>query len=183
MRRVTERQEVTAISVEEFNREIGTFISKLRFQNILHDFAGYPSKIEVELNRLKVYVTQLDLVGADEEAILGAINSFLRSATNRTEWAKRGLVWEGSFDQYENALFTFWKNTRRQHDLDYSNEPLEKLGQRLLLECMKHRRLLEGREVPDDFTPGSFHALADEMSVGWHPEFKTRLKSVTNRGR
>jgi hypothetical protein len=50
------------------------------------------------------------------------------------------------------------ENTRRQHDLDYSNEPLEKLGQRLLLECMKHRRLLEGREVPDDFTPGSFHA-------------------------
>jgi len=170
-----EKNDTAAITVEEFSREIGAFIGKLRFENILCDFAGNPSQAEVKLHLFRVYVRQLELIDADEESILRAINCFLRSAVNRTEWAKRGLVWEKSFDEYQNTLCSFWQNTKMQHDLDFSTEKMEKRGMRLLLECMKLRRPLEGKEVPDDFTPGSFHTLADEMSLGWHPEFKSRL--------
>ena len=172
-----EKQQPAAITVDAFNRDIGAFISKLRFQNILSDFAGDPSLAEVELHKLKMYVRQLELIETEEDEILAAINSYLRAAVNRTEWAKRGLVWENSFDQYEKSLCTLWKNTKKQHDLDHSAEAEEKRGQRLLVECMRQRKPLEGREVPDDFTPGSFHALADVLSVGWHPDYKSVLSA------
>jgi hypothetical protein len=32
-------------------------------------------------------------------------------------------------------------------------------------------------EVPRHFTPGCFYALADTKSVGWHPDYKSKLKS------
>jgi len=30
--------------------------------------------------------------------------------------------------------------------------------------------------APSFFTSGCFHALADEESIGWHPEYKKILK-------
>jgi len=166
---------VASISVDEFQREMSAYIGKLRMQNLLSDFAGQPDVADVHTHRLKTYVRQLDIVGADEEQTLHAINAFLRSAHNRTLWAAKGMVWPGSFDEFENALITYWKNTKKQQDLDHSVEDGKKRGFRLLLGCLGHRALLEGKTTPDDFTAGSFHSLADCMEVGWHPEFKQVL--------
>jgi ABC-3C protein len=48
-------------------------------------------------------------------------------------------------------------------------------GQLLLADCGTHQQKLQGLEVPAFFTPGSFHALAEEKTVGWHPEYETLL--------
>jgi hypothetical protein len=48
-------------------------------------------------------------------------------------------------------------------------------GQLLLADCGMHQQKLQGLEVPAFFTPGSFHALAEEKTVGWHPEYETLL--------
>lgn len=167
-----------AISVDDFLNEIGAFVSKLRTATLLNDFAGKPV-CNLQDHALRTYVAQLRLIDADDEEIFRAVNSYLRSSTNRAEWSKRFLVYAESFDEYESALRTFWVNTKKQQDFDHSGESLTKRGQRLMLACVKHRRTLEGREVPDDFTPGSFHALADEPSLGWHPEYEQKLKDLS----
>jgi hypothetical protein len=40
-----------------------------------------------------------------------------------------------------------------------------------------HQQKLQGLEVPAFFTPGSFHALAEEKTVGWHPDYETLLRT------
>jgi hypothetical protein len=170
--------EPPAIKVERFLQETNALISKLRITTLLNDFAGQPSKADVESHALRTYVSQLRIIEADDEDVLHAINSYLRAATNRSQWSEKFLVHEDSFDEYETALTTFWKNTRKQQDLDHNGDACEKRGRRLLLECMKHRLPLEGKQVPDDFTPGSFHVLADVPAIGWHPEFENKLQEV-----
>jgi hypothetical protein len=177
-----EQHKPAEINTDDFAKEMKAFIKKLSFVQLLQDFAGNPSAQEIELHGLRKYVTQLKLIDADEEEILGAINSFLRAASNRSAWAERFLVQADSFDDYEAALKAYWSNTKKQQDLDHSGDSCEKRGMRLLLGCLSLRQHLEGQHVPDDFTPGSFHALADDETVGWHPEYKNKLKEVSSNG-
>ncbi len=164
-----------SIPVSEFLQEMTAFLRRLQFANLLTDLAGDPSPADMQGHDLKTYVDQLRIIDATEEEILTAINCFLRAATNRSKWSEMFLVHDDSFEEYEKALHAFWLNTRRQQDLDHSTEPSSRRGLRLLLECLGHRRALEGKHVPDDFTSGSFHALADVQQLGWHPDYKSKL--------
>ena len=40
---------------------------------------------------------------------------------------------------------------------------------------MEHDAKLDGLETPRTFIRGSWHALADEKTIGWHPQFLTEL--------
>lgn len=55
-------------------------------------------------------------------------------------------------------------------------------GQLLLADCGTHQQRLQGLEVPAFFTPGSFHALAEEKTVGWHPEYEILLPTKGKDG-
>lgn len=173
-----ELEKTAAISVDEFNKEITSFISKLRFSALLYDFAKEftPATSQIVAEKLRMYVAQLQLIEEEEEEILHAINSVLRASSNRTIWGKRGLVQKDSFDELEESLKKFWKNTKKLQDLDHQNDQPIIRGQRLYLECLRYRTNLEGKIVPDDFAPASFHELADILAVGWHPEFAKVLK-------
>jgi hypothetical protein len=171
------------VNVDIFTKEMNAFIKKLSFVKILNDFAGSPTVDDIAQHEIKTFVSQLRIIDADEEEILRAINSYLRAATNRSEWGERFLVHADSFVDYMRALQTFWTNTKKQQDLDYSADPCEKRGLRLLLGCTSHRQKLEGQDVPDDFTPGCFHELADDETVGWHPSYKAKLKEKEKNGK
>ena len=83
-----------------------------------------------------------------------------------------------SFDEYEEALVSFWKNKRKVHGITNKNLTEIERGQLLLADC----GLLQGLEPPPFFTPGSFHALAEDETVGWHPEYKNLLGPGANDG-
>jgi len=173
-----EQKRPAAISSDAFNREIVSFIAKLQFSDLLHDFAKEikPSTTEVVIEKLRTYVEQLQLINEEEEEVLHAINSVLRGSANRTIWGVKGLVHRDSFKELEDELKRFWKNTKKIQDLDHKNDEVISRGQRLYRECMMHRARLQGKVTPDDFVPASFHELADVLEVGWHPEFSKMLK-------
>jgi hypothetical protein len=125
---------------------------------------------------MRTYVRQLEIIEADEEDIFVAVNDFMRASVDRTEWSRVGLINETSLDDFEAALITFWRNKKKQHALTNSELGHNIQGQLLYRECSTHRRSLEGLEVPDYFTPGSFHSLADILEVGWHPEYKIKVR-------
>jgi hypothetical protein len=37
---------------------------------------------------------------------------------------------------------------------------------------------LQGREVPGHVTHGGFNGLADNMKLGWHPDYLTLMEQV-----
>ena len=98
---------------------------------------------------------------------------YLRASTDRTQWSARGFVHETSFDEFERGLQRTWESCRAKTNIALRGHSDIERGQYLYAECSQHAGKLEGLEVPDHFTPGSFHALADTLSVGWHPDYRS----------
>jgi len=165
-----------AIAVDDFNREMVSFLPRCDFRTILLSMAGRPTPAQVEAERVRPYVRQLELIEAEDEDIIQAINDYLRSYIERTLWSKAGIVHDRSFEEFEEALLSFWHNKKRQNLLTRTTLTLVQHGQLLLSDCCMKEQRLQGLEVPSFFTPGSYHALADDGELGWHPEYKTRLQ-------
>ncbi len=166
------------VSSDEFNEEMLKFLPRCDYRHIVASMAGRPTQDQIEAERMRTYVRQLELIQLEDEGTLEAINNYLRAAVTRTRLSEEGIVHEDSFVDFEEALVAFWRNKRRQNNLTHpAHSEIEK-GQLLLSDCCLNRQKLQGLEVPDYFTPGSFHALADYTKIGWHPLFETLLMEL-----
>ena len=168
-----------ALNVDEFNAEIAAYLPRVDFRQILTAIAG---KLEltddtIAAEQVRTYVRQLELIEYSEEDVIEAINNFLRASAERAAWSEAGIVHHNSFDDYEESLIAYWKNKRTSHRVIHKSLTGVERGQLLLADCGVHQQKLQGLEVPAFFTPGSFHALAEEKTVGWHPDYETLLRT------
>lgn len=164
------------ISAEQFQAEMVSFVRKHDKRTILATFAGAPSPEEVDRDlQFRSYVRQLALIDVDEEHKIRAVNDFLRASSDRTQWSVKGFVHESSFHEFESGLIRTWDNFRTKTALHMRGSSDVDRGQYLYAECSSHRACIEGLEVPDHFTPGSFHSLADSLDIGWHPDYRSAL--------
>ncbi len=168
-----------AIEVDGFRTELNSFRNSLKKRDYLPTFAGMPpTSDELEQNIMSLFVRQLTLVDWSEDALLTAISQFLNTKVNIIQYGQRGYVNRKSLVEFEKALKVLWQNLRDEVALTGPDDVLKR-GKLLALRCLKERRKLEGFELPDDFTPGSLHLLADALEVGWHPEYLNLLQDVT----
>src|SRR5579859_6437138 len=114
-----EKSKLAAIAVTAFRAEIMAYVRSLIFSAVLADLAGppLPAGLDLDANRSRIYVRQLDLICVSEDRKLGAVSAYLRSSVNRSEWARRALVHEHSLDDFEQRLTDYWKNSRTQYDI------------------------------------------------------------------
>jgi hypothetical protein len=168
-----------ALNVDEFNAEIAVYLPRVDFRQILIGIAGTLELTDdtIAAEQVRTYVRQLDLIEYSEEDVIESINNFLRASAERAAWSKAGIVHVDSFDDYEESLITYWKNKRAAHRVIHRSLSCVERGQLLLADCGMHQQRLQGLEVPAFFTPGSFHALAEEKTVGWHPEYEVLLRT------
>jgi hypothetical protein len=174
-----ERSRPAVIAVDEFRSELTSFVHKYDRFAILNASAPAPSQTSLDLElRDRIYVQQLDIIGTDYEAKLRAANDYLRASIDRTVWATKGLVHRSSFNEFEDVLTRQWRAKKEIVSIQSKGQPPDICGRLLFSECSLLQSPLEGRSVPPYFTPGCYHALADRLAVGWHPEFKTVLATA-----
>jgi hypothetical protein len=166
-----------ALDVNEFNAAIAAYLPRVDFRQILTAIAGTLELTDdtIAAEQVRTYVRQLELIEHSEEDVIESINNFLRASAERAAWGEAGIVHDNSFDDYEKSLIAYWKNKRAAHRVIHKSLTGVERGQLLLADCGVHQQKLQGLEVPAFFTPGSFHALAEEKTVGWHPEYETLL--------
>ena len=176
-------QKPAVVSCDEFHHEVTTYLRKIAYRGILESFARDPNQQEIESHlRLKDYVRQLELIECDDDDKLEAVRDFLMASVNRTHWSEQGIVHDSSFDEFEENLVRTWKNNKRAANVEAAGRDDVNKGQLVYSKCSAHQAKLEGFEVPSHFTPGSFHALSDDGTVGWHPDYKNRLKALQKKG-
>lgn len=129
------------------------------------------SDIEKEL-RSRLYIRQLEIIDCEERDLVRAVNDYLRSSVDRTTWSERGDVLESSFEDFSDRLARHWENRRRLAKAELSGRSENEIGQAILARCLDLAIPLQGMEVPSYFTPGSYHVLADALSIGWHPSVR-----------
>ena len=59
----------------------------------------------------------------------------------------------------------------------HGGKAFDEQGLALYADCMAVNLAVQQKGTPDHFIPGCLHRLADDLSIGWHPEFAGKLKS------
>jgi hypothetical protein len=167
---------------DEFHDALLNYVRAHDRLEILRSFAGTPDEAEVVAEMaFRDYVRQLRLIEMDDVDILAAVNDYLQAASDRVAWSERGLIDESSLDRLADELVTTWRNKKRRVNLGHSDKPDRDQGQMLYLDCIEHKGRLDTFDTPEHFVRGSWHALADDRSIGWHPHYETTLDSVALR--
>lgn len=166
------------IAVSDFSARLRAIIKRQDRDHVLNSVAAEPdpAAIDAEVQR-SVYIRQMELIECESDEKLRAASDFLRAATDRTHWSDRGQVDEQSLSEFDNRLERRWKSTKRSVSLQSKSLSEAEHGQLLLSECVKPAGdRLQGMDVPPHFPPGSVHALADRLNIGWHPRYRDLLK-------
>ena len=177
-RRVDELLEAgrpAVIARDTFYDWYSAYLRKVDRDTVLLSRAKQPSEEESRGQLPKIFVQQLDLIGLPFEDKLEAVSDYLMAAADRTIWALSGEVDVSSFNDMDAVLMRSWKNKRRTCGIEHGGKPSDQQGQALYSNCMDVTVSLQAMQPPDHFIPGCFHRLADDMAIGWHPDYEQQL--------
>lgn len=172
------RKKVPAlVSVSEFRRNFHAFVQQNNMTGYLPTFTTAPSKDAAKalLTSRPVFVRQLQLIEATEEQQLRAASDLLRTSGEKVKWADQGLVFDGTFEDWEDTLLRKHDATRSEVQDTYSEKTQDVQGRIVYSRCAAMEVPLDSRAVPGFFTHGGFHDLADRRKLGWHPEHQALL--------
>ncbi|WP_212646780.1 MULTISPECIES: ABC-three component system protein [Delftia] len=178
-RRVDEMLEAgkpAIISSDEFHTWYTAYAQKVDRETVLTTYAKRPSTTEAEGHLPRLFVQQLDLIGLDFEDKLEAVSDYLMAAADRTAWAIGGDVDVTSFDELDVTLKRSWRNKRLACRVAHSDKRPDQQGLALYADCMDNKVPVQQKEAPGHFIPGCLHRLADDLAIGWHPDFELQLR-------
>ena len=175
--RLLETKQPARIAQADFHAALLNYVRHHDREDILRSMAGSPPYEAVNLElAVRDYVRQLRLIELDDVDVLEAINDFLRAASDRTIWAEQGLIDEGSLKSLAEELTSTWRNKKRRVTISFSDKPEHLQGQALYSDCIEHDTRLDNLLTPKLFIRGSWHALADDLTIGWHPQYAATLR-------
>lgn len=137
------------------------------------------SNVDIAGQKERMYFRQLELIEASSRTIQRAIHAYFRAANERSTWIANGEVSPDKLQVFDQELVERWRfefDNMSDDIQDWNDEKsLRRMGQ-------EHLRTIERIHVTIDsiglhhyLTYGSYHALADELFVGWHPRFQDLL--------
>ena len=161
------------IKFDDFEKELSALYREYNQKYSLRSVTVQPSngKIEEELSERKKYIEQLELIDAEYEDVLEAINDFLVAAGDRVRWGLDGKVSVQQIEEYEQSLLRHWKNKKRINDIECDKYEEKTGGKYLYAKCVDSKVDMETCSVPASFYNGCLHALSDTLKIGWHPKY------------
>src|SRR5262249_35243754 len=125
------------------------------------------------------FVRQLEIAAAGKRRIAAAIRDYYRAFEQRSRWLRNDLLFVGDLDKYERKLIEEWdlvfEGMKDELGAAAADDAKEKAA-RNVLQWAESAAIPIRPNVTEPFVSrGSFHMLADEQRIGWHPEFRERL--------
>ncbi|GAB2468519.1 hypothetical protein GCM10027082_20070 [Comamonas humi] len=164
------------IASDDFQTWYAAYVRKIDRDTVLRSQARRPSSQEAEGQLPRVFVQQLDLIGLPFEDKLEAVSDYLMAAADRTAWAISGEVDPTSFEELDIDLKRSWRNKFLVCKVTHGDKSPDLQGLALYADCMQDNLAVQEKDVPGHFIPGCLHRLADDLTIGWHPQFELQLK-------
>lgn len=128
------------------------------------------------------FVQQLELIMAGKRRIAAAIRDYYRAFEQRSRWLRDELVIGLDLCKYEKRLLEEWEiifEAMRDELGDSEAEEVKEVAARSVLVWAERTNIPIRSNVTEPFVcRGSLHMLADEIRIGWHPEFQERLAHI-----
>ncbi|WP_077003207.1 ABC-three component system protein [Variovorax sp. KK3] len=158
------------ISVAEFRKNFHAFVQRNNLPGYLPTFSVPPTPADAKsvLASRPVFIRQLQLIQATEEQQLRAASDFMRTSGDKAKWADQGLVFDGSFDDWEDSLVRRHAAIQSEVKDLHSHKTEIVQGRTVYNRCSTLDVPLDSRALPGHFTHGGFNDLADRRKLGWH---------------
>lgn len=144
-------------------------------------------KLMIELDQLpefskRNFYRQVELVGASRNRILNAVNFYQRAFAQRSQWTRDELLFDTDIAKFESTLKLEWSLKRDQICDELGDSPADDAMAKAGREVLKW-----AEDVVLPIRPnvgahwvcrGSLHMLADDLKIGWHPNFEDRLTEI-----
>jgi hypothetical protein len=173
------------ISRSELEAQISEIQESLKPDHLPIDDAI--EKLMVALDQLpefsgRNFYRQVELVGAGKNRILNAINSYQKAFAQRSQWTRDELLFDTDISKYESTLKTEWSLRRDQICDELGDSPADhamaKAGREVLKWAEDLVLPIRPNVAAQWVCRGSLHMLADELKIGWHPNFEDRLGEI-----
>lgn len=131
---------------------------------------------------MRAFVHQLRLVAANNDRIRFAITDYFRAFSQRSRWLRDDLVHAGELELYEHRLveeLSRHRATLLDEVSPQTEDDKAAFGRRVLFWVERDAHVPIRTRVEEPYVMrGSYHMLADQLRVGWHPDFLERLRTV-----
>ena len=179
------------ISSEELEAQMADLRDQFRRNSlpIADDLLNYKLDDETaESHHDFPFVQQIRLATSHTKRIASAIQDYFRAFEQRSRWQRQDLLYVGDLKIYEKRLVEEWELLFAAIEDRLGEEPTVEEKKAAAQEVLfwAETGSVKARikpEVSEPFiTRGSLHILADELRVGWHPEFRSRLQHLMEGG-
>jgi hypothetical protein len=171
-----------AIPVTAIENKIDELRESFKRDALPIDFANTtpPAAVVAALDK-RPFVHQLRLVSIGDRRVEFAIRDYYRASEQRSKWAREDLLIDGELEVYERQLVEAWQSRFEgmKDGLEPDCHPAAKIN--------AGQKLYSWAEIDADFPlrtvkerflcHGSFHILANQCKVGWHPDYPTHIQS------
>lgn len=164
------------VNWEEFNHQFLVLFDRSRCRELIDFTMEYSNEDEKVRNQVKTsprYIKQLEAIDLTDEEVIDAVSDYLRADVNRQKWITSEIINEEVASDFESKLIKFWKNQRNRIKITEKKLGEIEQGQLLLIDCKSRKETIRGMSPPSSTIPGTYHALADETTIGWHPNWET----------
>lgn len=128
------------------------------------------------------FVKQLEIIVAGKRRIAAAIRDYYRAYEQRSRWLRDDLVIDIDLHKYEKRLIEEWElifQAMCDELGDAETNEVKAKAARSVLSWAEKTTIPIRPNVTEPFvTRGSLHMLADEMRIGWHPDFRDLLAAI-----
>lgn len=134
-----------------------------------------------------VFVHQARLAGVRDARVIAAVRDYYRAFEQRSRWVRENLLLVGELDKYERTLCEEWQlmfeRTADEFGEMEAEEEQKRMAQRIYAWVEGACYPIRPRVNNPSISRGSFHILADQLKVGWHPHFEKRLCNLLSAPR
>ena len=171
------------ISSEELGSKVGDLREQFHRGALPIDEDIFDVKIDLNSYEDDLFVKQLRLINIGDGRVLFAIRDYYRAFEQRSRWVREELLLGGELDRYERKLIEEWdfKFERMKDGLvKGATEETKLSAAEVIYAWVESGVPISIRPgVTEPFiTRGSYHILADELTVGWHPDYYHRLQNL-----
>ncbi|EJM7233869.1 TPA: ABC-three component system protein [Vibrio cholerae] len=134
-----------------------------------------PDAMDVD-NDMRLFVMQMHLFKAPKKLIELAITNYYRAFEQRNKWAGDGLLNPGEISRFDRKLFEKWSEQQAFMEIQESlnTEEAKRAYSAKLYQYCQQQGVVPIRPdfVEEYLSKGSYHVLSDNLSIGWHPDYK-----------
>ena len=139
---------------------------------------------EIDIENLsekdRLFYEQLRIICLSNQRMNLAIRDYYRAFKQRANWIRDDLLYINELDEWQR-MFLMMKEDLEEYGEELDEKTKQKFGKGLFNKIQDKDIRIRERCSEPFIMRGSYHSLANRLSVGWHIDFENRLRELLVR--